>query len=327
MNIPSTSTPGPLWHPAQANDDSAADPVLRIAYRRHAPDPWSFPLDWLAGDFSAEDWQLPGPVESGRMGLWHYRRGSGVAFAALQIDEAGDNDPEAPVAEAGRQAYEQLFALQAALELPHAGRIWHWLSAPTTGDAEQERYRAFCRGRAQALDAASPGWANLPPATLVASGDIGLRMHAILLEQPITPVENPRQVSAYRYPPQYGQRSPAFARGGVVQLAGQPYLLISGTASIIGHESRHPDDLLAQLDESLRNVAAVIEAASPGARPSDLQCIKVYLRDPENTAAVQQALSQRLPGIPAVIAHAPLCRRELLLELEAQMPLDAAPRE
>lgn len=324
MSRTNTSMPGPLWRPAQTTQDTASDSALRLDYRLQAPDPWSFPADWLAGDFDAEDWQLPGPIESGQLGHWHYRRGQGIAFAALQIDEAGNNDPEAPVAEAGRRAYEELFALQEALALPHAGRIWHWLSAPTVGVAEQERYRAFCRGRAQALDAANPAWTDLPPATLVASGDAGLRMQAILLEQPITPVENPRQISAYRYPPQYGQRAPAFARGGIMQLADQRYLLISGTASIVGHESQHPNDLLAQLDESLRNIAAVIEAASPGARPDDLQCIKVYLRDPENTSVVHRALSQRLPRIPTVIAHAPLCRPELLLELEAQMPLNTA---
>lgn len=321
MIMPPALTPDSLWHPVQRPHHAASSSTVRIDYRQRGPDPWSFPARWLAGDFDAEDWQLPGPIESGRVGDWHYQRGAGIAFAALQLDGAGDDDPAAPVAESGQRAYEQLFALQAALALPYAGRIWHWLSSPTTGDAEQERYRAFCRGRAQALDAAPSAWAQLPPATLVASGDPGLRMHAILLDRPITPVENPRQISAYRYPPQYGQRAPAFARGGVVQLAGRSYLLISGTASIVGHESRHRGDLLAQLDEALRNIAAVIDAACPDARPQNLQCLKVYLRDPENTAPVQKALAQRLPGLPTVIAHAPLCRPELLLELEAQMAL------
>jgi len=320
-----------LWQPVRDDSVPANADTLRLHYRRAVDDLWSFPVDWLAGDFHAEDWYMPGAVDSGQLGDWQYLHCTGprggFAMAALQRDDAGDNDPQAPVADVGREAYRQLFDLQRALGLPHAGRIWHWLSSPTVGQGQQERYREFCRGRAEAIDThrhASPddsGWPQLPPATLVASGLPGLRLHAILLDTPIVPIENPRQVSAYRYPAQYGPRAPAFARGGIINLGGQRSLLISGTASIVGHESRHPDDLPAQFHEALRNVAAVIDSACPGAAPAHLQCVKVYLRYPDDAAQVQHLLAEQLPGVPCVLAHAPLCRSDLLLELEGQMLL------
>ena len=62
------------------------------------------------------------------------------------------------------------------------------------------------------------------------------------------PVENPRQVSAYRYPPTYGPRvADLLARGaGRTSAAATIALFISGTASIVGHETVHQGDVRAQ---------------------------------------------------------------------------------
>ncbi len=312
-----------FWRPSLGEPNTLLADAVCIRYRADATDPWTFPTPWLAGSFDAETWHLPSPVEAGQFGRWSYRHAPGIAMAALHAAEAGDEDPSAPVAAVGRDAYRELFRLQKQLGLAHVVRIWHWLSAPTAGEGETERYRQFCRGRAEALDNAIPAWPNLPPATLVAGSVPGLRMHVILSDSPVEPVENPRQISAYRYPPRYGQRAPAFARGGRVQLAGHQYLMISGTASIVGHESLHAGDLAAQFDEAFCNITAVIDTACNGkASPADLECIKVYLHNPESAEAVLVLLSQRLPHVPAVLVHAPLCRHELLLELEGQMRLD-----
>jgi len=44
--------------------------------------------------------------------------------------------------------------------------------------------------------------------------------------------------------------------------ANRDCLYISGTASITGHESRHPDDPAAQLEETLVNIKALIDSAA-----------------------------------------------------------------
>ncbi|MES1933545.1 hypothetical protein T35B1_13101, partial [Salinisphaera shabanensis T35B1] len=118
---------------------------------------------------------------------------------------------------------------------------------------------------------------------------------------------------------------PAFARGGRVQLGGTPYLLISGTASIVGHESRHVGDVGAQALEALDNVRAVIrnadcwrDAQGLGA----LECLKAYIRDPEQAPIVAEIAATQAPGVPLALLHAPLCRPELLVEFEAQMRLE-----
>jgi chorismate lyase/3-hydroxybenzoate synthase len=131
-------------------------------------------------------------------------------------------------------------------------------------------------------------------------------------------VENPRQVSAYRYPQTYGPSSPIFSRATI---APQGALLISGTASIIGHASHHIGDPTAQLDETLRNVDALIGQAArqrndlaASLRPTT--CLKVYVRDASQLTQIDAHLRARHPDITTVYLGADICRGELLLEVE-----------
>ena len=315
---------GLRWR-ADADADADDATLARVAFAPDA-DVFCCPLPVIAGDFETERWQCPddGPVETGTMAGWSYRRGPDIAFAACHIDD--DAADPAAIQRAGETAYRELIALQRALDLPCVQRIWHWLSEPTAGAGDDQRYQRFCRGRAEALDAPGGAIEPLPPATLVAGHRHGLRMHALLGRDSVRPIENPRQVSAYRYPRDYGIRAPAFARAGVANLAGARFLLVSGTASIVGHATRHAGDVEAQAGEALDNVTAVIEAAEPAIgrrmKPGDLQCVKAYLRDPADAETVIAVLDARLPAIPRVLLHAPLCRDDLLVEFEAQMTLD-----
>src|SRR6185312_16343901 len=90
------------------------------------------------------------------------------------------------------------------------------------------------------------------------------------------PVENPRQVNAWRYPREFGPTPPTFARG-MATPAGQ--LLISGTAAVVGSASRHEDDIAAQLDETLTNIASLIATARTCAapKPRTASLLKVYV--------------------------------------------------
>ncbi|MES1923948.1 hypothetical protein [Salinisphaera sp. T31B1] len=319
----STGQPAVRWH-----SDAAPAASSLLASVPHDPrDDWfACPLEWIEGDFRGEAWSLEldaAEIESGQAHGWRYRRCGSIALATCHIDDGPDPDPEA-IQQAAYDGYRALFALQADLGLSELQRIWHWLSSVTEGDGDDERYQRFCRGRAEALDTPGHPVRVLPPATLVSGARRGVRMHALIGDRAVQPIENPRQVSAYRYPRDYGLRAPAFARGGVATLGSSRYLLISGTASIIGHESRHPGDVDAQADEAMNNLAAVIKAAAPqiGAHAlTDLECIKAYVRDPADAPAVRARLSARLPGVPAALLHAPLCREELLVEFEAQMPV------
>ena len=107
-------------------------------------------------------------------------------------------------------------------------------------------------------------------------------------------------------------------------LVARRLLMISETASIIGHVSRHPGDLLiAQLDETLTNLASVQQraaalapalAASLGAH----SLLKIYLRDASAARLIIETLiRERMPACSQyMILEADICRSELLLEID-----------
>jgi chorismate lyase/3-hydroxybenzoate synthase len=130
-------------------------------------------------------------------------------------------------------------------------------------------------------------------------------------------------MSAYCYPPQYGPKSPSFARATLVRGANRDCLYISGTASITGHESRHPDDPAAQLEETLVNIKALIDSAATEEGIgfegfASLTHLKVYIRHPRDFPLIRARLEALLPkNTQCLYLEAEVCRPELLLEIEA----------
>ncbi|WP_416136133.1 Rid family hydrolase [Aquabacterium sp. A7-Y] len=156
-----------------------------------------------------------------------------------------------------------------------------------------------------------------------------LTVHFLAGRRPPRAVENPRQVSAYHYPKEYGPRSPTFSRAAVAELGpGREALFISGTASIVGHATLHHGDVRRQTEETMANIEAVLRAAAPHSRAPDAHRIDaldytVYVRDSRDLDAVQQTFERfigpRSAGArEAIYLRADICRADLLVEIEAQ---------
>ena len=143
-----------------------------------------------------------------------------------------------------------------------------------------------------------------------------LQVYALTARIAGLPVENPRQVNAWRYPREYGPTPPTFARG-MTTPAGQ--LLISGTAAVVGSASRHHDDVAAQLDETLTNVESLIRTAGTnGAKgPGPGSVLKVYVRDANDAPLVVAKLSEAMHDADGILVlRGDICRRELLVEID-----------
>lgn len=264
------------------------------------------PLAHRAGSARVEAWLAPGPCEPGGAEGIRTRRGMGLQFASLGLEEAAHGGLRG----AAREAYQRFMRLHARLPGLHVWRVWNFIDAINEGEGDAERYRLFCQGRAEGL---GEGLASLPAASALGRRDGERVLQVIWLAGPVpgTAVENPRQVPAWRYPRQYGPASPSFSRA--MRVGSQ--VAIAGTASIVGHESLHRDDLRAQVSESLNNLAAVTEAA--GLAQAALGAIKAYVREPGDMDEVAAQIGARYPGAPACVLQADICRADLLLELEA----------
>lgn len=265
----------------------------------------------LPREAAVELWRADGPVQQGEFGSIRYACRGDFLFGTIELDERDHGG----IRGAGEAAYREISRLTAGRSERHLLRMWNYIASINDGRGDDERYKQFCLGRARGLD-----W--LAGEALPAGTAVGRRDGSPLLQvcwlagrEPGQPLENPRQTQAYRYPRQYGPAPPSFCRAIVAPGGG---LLVSGTASIVGSESRHPGDLAQQLEETGRNLRRLLETCYPGRqRLPGPSLVKAYLRDADDAQAVQEALGRELPGAPQVLLlEADICRAELLVEVE-----------
>ena len=270
-----------------------------------------------AGGVPFEVWRCGRPVQHGRDGEIRWASDGALSFGVIEVDES-----ERGIVDAAAHAYQRLTAFVRGSDTPHLLRIWNYLDAITLGDGDGERYRQFCIGRARGLGTLDP--ALLPAATAIGRCDDAriLQIYWLSAAAPGTPVENPRQLSAYRYPRAYGPQPPSFARAMLPPTGNAMPLLLSGTASVVGHATQHAGALLAQLEETFANFDALLGAArqrQPALPPQFGAGIrlKVYVRDRDDMATVATALQARFGGrVPHFLLHAAICRRDLCVEID-----------
>ena len=269
------------------------------------------------GPAAFEVWRGCGPVVRGRDDGVRWACDGQLLFGVIEVPE-----DDGGIQDAAQRAYARLAAFTTRSRTPHLLRVWNYVDAITLGAGDDERYRAFCVGRARGLGDFDVR--SLPAATAIGrcDGERVVQVYWLASAAPGTPVENPRQVSAYRYPRQYGPQSPSFARAMLPPDGSRMPLLLSGTAAIIGHTSMHDGELLAQLEETFANFDALLGAARAGnpALPAQFgpgTRLKVYVRDRADLAPVADALDARFGDhVPRILLHAAICRRELAVEID-----------
>ncbi|MDG4552326.1 MAG: hypothetical protein P9F19_03985 [Candidatus Contendobacter sp.] len=272
------------------------------------------PLPELGGA-TAEVWLGAQPARTGVLDGVHYADNGAVLFLHLRLDESA---PDA-LRSLTVAAYQRLFAAARALGYPHPLRIWNYFPAINQEVDGLERYRAFCVGRHAALGAEQVELeTRLPAASAIGTCEPGLRLYALAAREPGWQIENPRQVSAFHYPVRYGPQSPSFSRA-ILKHWGErdDHLYISGTASVVGHASQHLDPM-AQLDETLLNLEALIAQANQRtSAPLHPALLRVYVR-PNLDPVLARARIARAFGsdTPLLFLRADICRRELLIEIE-----------
>lgn len=272
-------------------------------------------LPLLGGQPVMELWHGSGTVHTGRSGDIRYAADANYLFGVLELDERAHGG----IRGAAQSAYGALRSFLATCAQPHLLRVWNYFDAINEGVGDDERYKQFCIGRAAGLGA----WPadRYPAATVIGrrDGDPRLQIFWLSAATPGTPIDNPRQTRPNRYPREYGPRAPQFSRA--MRVAEQ-LVLISGTASIVGHDSHHRDDLGSQLHELLHNLGSVLHKAL-GARPGlpaqfgPHTSLRFYLREPAQFGPLQAALRERLPvHTSRIILAGEVCRADLLLEAD-----------
>jgi enamine deaminase RidA (YjgF/YER057c/UK114 family) len=212
----------------------------------------------------------------------------------------------------------------------HPIRFWNFI--PRIGERishDLDRYMVFNAGRYDAFtewygtrSIVNGDCQSIGTASAVGITGSDLSIHCLAMERPGAPVENPRQTSAWQYSARYGPVPPCFSRATIVQFQGRRQLLIGGTASVVGEDSRHPGDLNAQVDETLLNLEALVRTASADVVAYDtplqrLIDLRVHITAAAHSEPVSRILSNRCPQARTVdVVIAQVCRPELLVEIE-----------
>jgi hypothetical protein len=231
--------------------------------------------------------------------------------------------PGADLERVTRRIYAQVLRATRGLSLY---RMWNVVPRINADDPTGlENYRVFCRGRSLAFESALGGHfaRGLPASTAVGAPGPELTVVFLAGARPARHFENPAQVPAYEYPPEHGPRSPSFARATVVDRAGPPDVLISGTSSIVGHATVAPHDTSGQLACTIENLRLISKACGlgDGIGAGRRRHLKVYHRKPGDRPEVARQLARTLlaAGDRVTYLGAEICRAALNVEIEVAL--------
>ena len=288
----------------------------------------------LGANDLCEVWRVAGSSVRLRSGSPHarvsYRFSDDLLFGSLRISERAIDAHNEAGNEAGALqhateiAYQEIFDVLDATEHRHLIRIWNYFPEINAQAGGDERYRHFNSARQMAFRNSGRATMGTVPAACALGSPAGspLSIYFLAARRPARMIENPRQTSAYHYPPKFGRHSPIFSRACVWGESDRGRLFVSGTASIVGHETIHRGDVVAQTRETMVNIAALLEEANRVVGWSDYSLndlkLKVYVRKPSDLPAIEATLSDLLnPAASIVYLQADVCREDLLVEIEA----------
>lgn len=273
-----------------------------------------------------EVWYADGPIEEGRAGQVRFRANSNLLFGSVVVSEfASSAESAVPTSleDATERAYREIFQCIEQRGFVHLWRIWNYFPEINRETGATERYRQFNSARRRAfMQARRAVVGHVPAACALGSAAGGpLTIYFLASTDPAMAIENPRQISAYDYPPQYGPASPVFSRAVLSRGTPHAALWISGTASILGHRTVHEGNVLAQTREAANNIQALVEEANRHADASRFDAgdlfYKVYLRRTEDYPICAEELRRAFgPRATMLYLNADVCRSELLVEIE-----------
>ncbi|HUT33707.1 MAG TPA: Rid family hydrolase [Planctomycetota bacterium] len=217
-------------------------------------------------------------------------------------------------------------------------RTWLYLGDIVGPEGDTQRYKELNRARAdfyrdtrflEPYLVPSVHSAVYPASTGIGAGDRDVMMSCVALATErkdirLLPLENPLQVSAFRYGQHYSQQSPKFSRAMAILGPEVVATLVSGTASIVDAETRFVGDVERQTQQTLDNMEALLArenfqrhgVADAGASLQDLVLARVYVKRREDYAKVRAICKARLGELPVTFAVADVCRPDLLVEIE-----------
>ncbi len=216
-------------------------------------------------------------------------------------------------------AYRRILLAIENAGYPVLVRTWHYLPGIYRRDAGLSVYQEFCNGRLRA--ARSSGKKRiLCAATVIGTEASHCAFHFLAAKTVGRAVDNARQTPPLNYPIYAEAERPLFARAVIQPWQNGTTVFVSGTASIVGHESRSAGNLVGELREIQKN----LEVLERGWMRSETEqsamrrrFLKVYLSNPSDSEKAHEYLSSCCNNQEVlVMLKGDICRPELTVEIE-----------
>jgi len=166
----------------------------------------------------------------------------------------------------------------------------------------------FFREQGLGLPPASTGIGGAPP---IQTRTMCLSLYAIEQTEAVAqPMSTPTLNEAWLY-------GADFSRGMKIEGPNGITLFISGTASVDERgRTVHRGDFEAQVERMILNISTLLEKQESSW--SDVVSAITYLKNPADAPSLDNILTRKgIRGFPNVLVHAPVCRPDLLCEMEA----------
>jgi organic radical activating enzyme len=236
---------------------------------------------------------------------------------------------ETNIEEITKNAYLQIF--EALKAYPQMQIIRFWNSVPEIHKSLLDGkilYHLFNAGRYHAFKTFFQKefeGMSIPAASALGSEEKYLKIEFLAVSNYIAFIENKEQIPGYHYSKKYGKRPPLFSRGVIFNNKGQHILLSSGTASVVGEDSCHDNDIYEQLGESIQNLRILGSQFNLkkndihyGFAIEDIVLFRVYYRHEADRPLLERLVPKFLsPRCKLSFQKADICRKELLVEVEA----------
>lgn len=266
------------------------------------------------------------PVNNSLMGSVEISIASNGLFGKLVVEVSSI---DASIESTTLEAYSQIFKTLEAYPKVTVIRFWNYVPEIVKPLPEgMPLYYAFNAGRYRAFETYYGerfSTLNIPTASAIGSEGKQLTIEFLAVSTPVAMIENKEQISAYHYSEKYGKIPPFFSRGVIFNKRGQRLLLSSGTASIEGEDSHHPDNLYEQLSQSMQNLRILGSQFNLKRYDihysfalEDIIHLRVYYKQEKDLPFIKRFIPEFLgPKCHISFLQAAICRKELLVEVEA----------
>jgi hypothetical protein len=253
-------------------------------------------------------------------------------FSALLIDGMISGNIQKSIGEQSFEVFNKIQQILSAFSMPveNIVRQWNYIGNITAVENNLQNYQEFNNKRA--LFYMDSQWEHGFPAATGISMDINALMVSLLAlkfhdETQVFPLNNSFQHAAHRYSDSVlgtsmQKQTPKFERAKLLISNKSAFCFISGTAAILGEKSVENNHIG---NQTLQTIALINHLISPENLKENgidfsgklkIVHLRVYVKNPTDFEIVHEVVEAEFPDVNVFYVCAPVCRDELLVEIE-----------